>query len=141
MNPNWIDFSLLKKDRYRKKLLQPLNAQPLAQRLSEYFSTHDRYNIYGMSLFLGMTVQRFTSQYLKNDDKTIRNMAEMAVNAITSHAMDNPEEYKRTLRYILARENTGKDFIELSDEVQDANKAQIIILPEKKNKGNNGING
>lgn len=125
---NYIDFTQFK---YEKKLPQALEPVELAKELNKYFKKHKKYNIYSLALHLNMSDQRFTSQYLKNSDRNIQYLAHQAVSAIAAHALDNEEDYKRSLRYILARQNTGKDFIELSDEVQEANQNKVIILPSK----------
>ena len=131
-NHQYIDFTTLTKRKYKNKLIQPLEAEPYAERLNEYFETHDMVNVYSLALFMGMSLQRFTSNYLKSDDKTIRELTNLALNNVTTISMDNAEKYKLTIKYILSRQNVGKDFIELSDEVQEGNKASIVILPAKE---------
>ena len=129
---DWVDFSKLKKDTYRKKLTQPLNAEEYAQRLNQYFFQHTKYNIYSLSGFVGMSLARFKSNYTDSKDKELRELTAKAFEAIAGHALLNSEEYKSSLRYIMARANVDKDFIELSDEVQEGNKAQIVVLPAKE---------
>jgi len=129
---NWVDFSKLKKDTYRKKLIQPLGPTEYADRLNQYFTEHKTYNVYTLCGFVGMSMGRFTSNYINSDNTEIKELTQKAIEAIAGHALLNAEDYSKSLRYIMARVNTGKDFIELDESVQEGNKAQIVILPEKK---------
>ena len=107
-----------------------MTPEEFIDRLETYFD-RDKLNIYSLALHFGMSVQRFENHYLNSKDPELRRLSKMATNAIAAHAMEHEEEYKRSLRYILARENTGKEFIELSEEVKE-NNAKILILPEKE---------
>jgi len=129
--PGYIDFTTLTPKKYKKKLTPPLEPDEFAERLNLYFDTHNKVNFYSLSLFFGMSDLRFTNNYLKSDDKELQHLAKMAINMISSIALDNADEYSKSLRYIMARQNTEKDFIELSDEVIDSNTSKIVILPAK----------
>ena len=124
----WIDFSKLKK--YTKKLPQPLPADEFLEEVKQYFLKNTKYNIYGLATHMSMSKERFTKQYLQNPDPQVAMIAQWAVDTITTHAMNNEEDYKRTLRYHIAQSETGKTFIELSEEVKQA-EAKILVLPEK----------
>jgi len=127
---DYIDFKDMRKNFKKKKLLQPMGPEEFIDRLETYFDKYDKFNLYSLSLHFGMSKVRFTNHYLKSTDKILSTLASQAVNAISSHALDNCDDYKQSLRYIMANQNTGKDFIELSDEVKNDNSS-IIILPAK----------
>lgn len=125
---NYIDFNSLPK--YKKKLSQVLEYDEYATELKAYFKKCKKYSYYSLALHFNMSDHRFTNNYLKSKDKHIQELTKMAINAIAAHALENEDDYAKSLRFILARQNTGKDFIELSDEVKEANN-QIVILPAK----------
>ena len=127
---NYIDFSKLPK--YEKKKSQVLPAEEVRKELTKYFKNNKKPNYFYMALHFNMSTDRFERNYLNSKDEEIRELAQMGLNALTAFAMAHEEDYKRTLRYIMARQNTGKDFIELDDKVLDANANKVIILPPKK---------
>lgn len=125
----YIDFTTLPP--YEKKLPQVLDYEDYKKSLSNYFKKHKKYNQYSLCLWLKMSNKRFVNNYLHSKDDQIKELTEMAINVISAEALNNADEYKSSLRYIMARQNTGKDFIELDSSVQEANKSNIIILPGK----------
>jgi hypothetical protein len=127
-NVVWIDFDKLKQ--YTKQLPQALTAEELIDEIKFYLATNERYNVYGLATHLMMSKHRFTTQYLQSKDPQIAMIAQWAVDTITNHAMKNEEDYKRTLKYMIAQSEVGKSFIELSEEVKQA-EAKVLILPEK----------
>ena len=129
---NWIDFDSIRKT-YDKKLPQALSATEFIEEFKFYLSTNKKFNIFGLATHLGMSKKRFLSQYVNSKDQLTSEAAQWAVDTITNHAMSNEEDYARSLKYIIAQSETGKAFIELSDEVIDANKDKVIILPAKDN--------
>lgn len=128
---NWIDFDNIRKT-YIKTLPQSLPPEEFLEEFKFYLSSNKSYNIFGLATHLGMSKKRFNSQYLNSKDELTREVASWAVDTITNHAMSNPEDYARTLRYIIAQSETSKSFIELSEEVNNA-EAKILILPPKGN--------
>lgn len=126
---NWIDFESIRKT-YIKKLPQALEPQEFIEEFKFYLSTNKKYNIFGLATHLGMSKKRFTSAYLNNQDPLIVDIASWAVDTITNHAMSNEEDYARTLKYIIAQSETGKSFIELSEDIQQS-QAQVLVLPNK----------
>jgi len=129
--PGYIDFTTLTPKKYKSKKTPILEVDDFAERLNLYFSTHKKVNFYSLALFFGCSDKRFQAQYIKSNDKELQHLAKMSVNMISSIALDNADEYSKSLRYIMARQNTDKDFIELSDEVKDNQQSQIVILPAK----------
>lgn len=127
---DYIDFKDMRKNFKKKKLIQPMKPDEFIDRLEQYFEKYNKYNLYSLSLHFGMTDYRFTNHYLKSDNKELASLANQAMNAITSHCLDNGEEYKRSMRYIMSRQNTGKDFIELDESVQQS-QAAVLVLPPK----------
>lgn len=127
---NWIDFESIRKT-YTKTLPQALEPDDFIQEFKFYLSTNKKYNIYGLATHLGMSKQRFTSQYLNSKDEIVKYLAQWSVDTITNHAMSNEEDYSKTLRYIIAQSETGKAFIELDDKLIEANANKVIILPPK----------
>jgi len=131
MKCNWIDFNKLPK--YKKKLPPIQDYDEACETLNNYFKDNSKYSLYSLALAFNMSRDRFVSNYLKSKDNQIKELIDMSMTAIASHALDNADtKYIKSLRYIMARVNTDKDFIELSDEVLDATKDSIIILPAKK---------
>ena len=126
----YIDFTKLPP--YQKKLPQVLDYDDYKKSLYNYFKKHKKYNQYSLALWLNMSNKRFVNNYINSKDEQIKELTDMAINVITSNALDNADEYSRSIKYIMARQNTGKDFLELSEEVKDAASNQIIILPSKE---------
>ncbi len=132
---NWIDFDSIRKT-YTKTLPQALPPSEFIEEFKFYLTTNKKYNIFGLATHLGMSKKRFIKEYLNNEDPLIVDIASWAIDTITNHAMSNEEDYARTLRYIIAQSETGKGFIELSEEVKE-NATKVLILPEKDiNKSN-----
>lgn len=126
----WIDFDVMF-DKYNKTLPQALPPKELLEEIKFYLSSNKMVNVFGLATHLHMSKQRFTSNYLKSKDPLVKEISLWAVDTITNIAMMNPEDYAKILRYIVAQSETSKSFIELSDEVQEANSNKIIILPAK----------
>jgi hypothetical protein len=78
-----------------------------------------------------MSDLRFKSNYVNSKDEHIKELTAQAMVAIASNALDNADDYAKSLRYIMARQNTGKDFVELSEEIKE-NATKVLILPEKE---------
>lgn len=127
---NWIDFDSIRKT-YTKTLPQPVSPEEFIEEFKFYLSSNKKYNIFGLATHFQMSKDRFTSNYINSDDPLTREISKWAVDIITNHAMSNEEDYARTLKYIIAQSETGKAFIELSDEVAEANQNKVIILPAK----------
>ena len=121
--------------KYEKKLPQALPYKKTVKNLEEYFKNNTKYNIYGLSAHFNMSLQRFTTQYIKHKDEKMRALIQAAITEMTNHALQNEEDYSKTLRYIMARANVGKDFIELDEQVQ-ASQSKVLVLPEKDIKDN-----
>lgn len=124
----YIDFNSLPP--YEKKLTQVLDYEDYKISLSKYFKKHKKYNFYSLCLWFNMSDFRFNSNYLNSKDEKIKELSKMAMNVISAEALNNADEYKNSLRYILARQNTSKDFIELSEQVQTV-ASKVMILPPK----------
>ena len=127
---HWIDFEKLGNN-YTKQLPQVLDPKEFAEEFKFYLSCNKKYNIYGLAAHLLMGKDRFTKLYLNSSDPLVKEMAHTAISIMTNHALNNEEDYKRSLRYIMSQAETGKAFIELSTEVLDASKDKVIILPSK----------
>jgi len=125
---NWIDFSKLK---YKKILSQPKTYDESKKILTKYFKENKKYNIYSLCLYFDMSVERFKKYYLNSDDTAIKELMNTAMAFIAADAMTNEEEYKRSLRYIIAQVELGQPF-ETLEVAQVDNNAQIIILPQKE---------
>lgn len=125
----WIDFDKLKK--YTKKLPDALSPEEFIDEVKFYLSTNEKYNIFGLASHLGMSKHRFTTQYLKSDNPQLAMLSQWAIDTFTNHAMKNEEDYKRTLRYMVAQSETGRAFIELSEEAHDLTANRIIQIPTK----------
>ena len=125
----YIDFSTLPP--YEKKLKQVLDYENYKKSLSKYFKKNKVYNYYSLCLHFEMSSFRFDSNYVNSKDKGIQELTRMAMDYITSDALTNADDYKVSLRYIMARANTGKDFIELDSSQTESNNSQVIILPSK----------
>lgn len=124
----WIDFSELPK--YKKKLPEPLEYDDLITELKLYFMNNKKYNVYGLARHLNMSKKRFDAQYVNSKDPNIAELIGWALSVIADNAMVNEEDYAKTLRYIMAQAETGKAFIELSDEIKET-QAKVLILPPK----------
>ena len=124
----WIDFSELPK--YKKKLPQPLEYDELITAIKQYFLDNKKYNIYGLARHLNMSKKRFDAQYVNSKDENIAELIGWALSVIAENAMVNEEEYARTLRYIMSQAETGRAFIELSEDIKTT-EAKVVILPPK----------
>jgi len=130
----YIDFDNMPngKNKYEKKMSAAETPEVLAKSLNNYFKKNTKFNIYSLALSLDMSVFRFKKHYLNSKDPDIKRLAMMAMDAIAAHALEFEDDYSRSLKYIITQTEIGQPFLELDDSVQDSNKAQIVILPEKK---------
>jgi len=117
--------------KYEKKLVQPYSYKKTVKVLENYFKTHKKYNIYSLASAFQMSKKRFTNNYINHKDENMRELIASAISFMAAHAMENEEEYKRTLRYILAQTEIGNPFIELDENVQQA-QAKVLVLPPKE---------
>ena len=127
---NYIDFTKLKK--YEKTLSQVQEYEIITEELNKYFKKHTMYNIYSLALHFDMSVFRFRKHYLKSDNVHVKELMEIAVTYITTHAFENANDlYLKTFKYILTQTEVGQPILELDDKVQEANANKVIILPAK----------
>lgn len=139
-NPNggmrYIDFAATFAPhcdtQYEKTLIQPVKPEEYVIGLNKYFTKHNKYNIYSLALHFGMSKYRFEKHYLKSEDPQIKHLSQMALDYIMSHAFDNEEDYKRTLRFMISYAETGKMMVELSEEAQDISANKIVMIPMKE---------
>ena len=127
---SWI-IERNKLPQYKKKLPPVLEPEEYADVIKNYFNNNKKYNIYTLAAAVGMSKRRFEAQYKNSKDPLIKEMTAMALDMMAGHAMQNEDDYSRTLRYILSYSETGKQFIELSEEAHDLTAGRIIQLPEK----------
>jgi hypothetical protein len=127
---SWI-IERSKLPQYKRKLPTVLSPEDYSMALRTYFQTNVKYNIYTLATHVGMSKRRFEAQYKNSPDPLIKEMTEIALDMIAGHAMANEEDYRRTLKYILSYSETGKNFIELSQEMADLTAGRIIQLPQK----------
>lgn len=130
INVSWI-IERSRLPQYQKKLPPVLEPEDYATSLQSYFKNNKKYNIFTLATHVGMSKRRFEAQYKNSTNKLIKEMTEIALDMITGHALVNEEEYSKSLKYILAYNETGKQFIELSQESHDVTSGRIIQLPQK----------
>ena len=126
----WTDYT--KKKKYQKVLPQVLPIDEVVEEIGIYLKDNTKFNVYGLAAHFGMGKDRFTKLYINSKDDVISAMISQVISMITNHALINEEEYKRSLRYIVAQAETGKAFIELDDKVLEANANKVIFIPPKK---------
>lgn len=128
-----IDWIMKRKElgQYKKKLVQPMEPEEYSEALKDYFKNKRKFNIYSLATHVGMSKYRFEQHYQKSENPLIREMTQVALDMIAGHALENEFEYGKALRYVMTYAETGKQFLELSEEAQDISANKVIQLPQK----------